>query len=142
MNNKFSLQVKTDLNVLPAVLTWFNENYPVLIPGNIWIRCQTALAEGLTNAIRHAHQGLDPNTPILIEVEVFTDILEMRIWDQGPAFDLKQQLATTAATIDPDQVGGRGLYLIQRLCDDLSYTRSADQRNCLLLIKHFDPMYD
>ena len=140
MDNQFSLQVKTDLNVLPSVLTWFNENRPAPIPENIWIRCQTALAEGLTNAIRHAHRGLDIDTPILIEVSIFVNILEIRIWDQGPGFDLKQQLAATADTIDPDQIGGRGLYLIQRLCDDFSYTRLANQQNCLLMIKRFDPI--
>jgi serine/threonine-protein kinase RsbW len=140
VDNQFSLQVKTDLNVLPSVLAWFNANQPAPIPENIWIKCQTALAEGLTNTIRHAHRDLDTNTPILIEVSVFADILEIRIWDHGPAFDLTQQLATTADVIDQNQIGGRGLYLIQRLCDDFSYSRSADQQNCLLLVKHFDPM--
>lgn len=142
MNNQFSLQVKTDLDVLPSVLIWFNENHLATIPDNTWIRCQTALAEGLTNAIRHAHRDLDTDTPILIEVSIFTNVLEIRIWDQGPGFDLKQQLAATADTIDPDQIGGRGLYLIQRLCDDFSYTQLTNQQNCLLMTKHFDPKQD
>lgn len=140
MDNKFSLQVKTDLDVLPSVLAWFNENYPVLIPGKIWIQCQTALAEGLTNAIRHAHRNLAAETPILIEVEVVEQSLEMRIWDRGPAFDLQHQLATLAEVIDREQVGGRGLRLIQRLCDDFSYSRLPDGRNCLLLVKYFTPV--
>lgn len=140
MDNKFSLQVQTDLDVLPLVLKWFNEKYPVQIPGKVWIQCQTALAEGLTNAIRHAHRGLAVETPILIEVTVLENSLEMRIWDQGPAFDLQQQLATIAEVVDPEQVGGRGLRLIQRLCDEFTYSRSADRRNCLLLVKNFEPV--
>jgi serine/threonine-protein kinase RsbW len=139
VHNNFSLQVQTDLNTLPSVLKWFNENYPVIIPGNIWIQCQTILVEGLTNAIRHAHGDRDAETPILIEVEVLERRLQIRIWDQGAAFDLQQQLATISEIVDQEQIGGRGLWLIQRLADDLSYTRIGD-RNCLLAIKNFEPV--
>jgi serine/threonine-protein kinase RsbW len=139
VHNNFSLQVQTDLNTLPSVLKWFNENYPVIIPGNIWIQCQTILVEGLTNAIRHAHGDRDAKTPILIEVEVLERRLQIRIWDQGAAFDLQQQLATISEIVDQEQIGGRGLWLIQRLADDLSYTRIGD-RNCLLAIKNFEPV--
>jgi serine/threonine-protein kinase RsbW len=140
VKNNFSLQVKTDLNTLPFVLKWFNENYPVIIPGNIWIQCQTILAEGLTNAIRHAHCNQDVETPILIEVEVQERSLKMCIWDQGDAFDLDLKLASISQIVDQEQIGGRGLWLIQLLADEVSYIRFPDDCNCLLIIKNFEPV--
>lgn len=130
------LQVRTDLNVLMDVLAWFDQfNHPP-IPFQIWLQCQLALAEGFTNAVRHAHHG---QTNLLIDLEVilFAERLEIRIWDQGEPFDLHQTLKSLPSKIDTEAEGGRGLKLMQRIADSLSYARTSDRRNCLLIVKHY-----
>lgn len=131
------IQVKTDLNALSQVLSWFDQFSHPAMSQEIWLQCQLALAEGFTNAVRHAHRGKPEATPINIEVVVSDQALEMRIWDWGPGFNLEQQLAIAASVVSQEAEGGRGLQLMQNVADILCYTREADQRNCLLLVKRY-----
>jgi serine/threonine-protein kinase RsbW len=132
-----SLQVRTDLAELSQILSWFEQLKPDSISLLIWMQCQTALAEGFTNAVRHAHKGRSPNTPIQIEVAILADQLEIRIWDFGTAFDLKQQLEIMPDLAASMELGGRGLKLIERMADQLHYIRDESDRNCLIFIKHY-----
>jgi len=129
------IQVGTDLNALAEVLQWFEQFNISLVPGEIWWQCQTALAEGFTNAVRHAHHNLPPETSIDIEVAILPHCLEMRIWDDGQPFDLESKLqALSQQVLDPlEKENGRGLIFMHQLTDEISYTRTEDQRNCLLM---------
>jgi serine/threonine-protein kinase RsbW len=48
--------------------------------------------EGFTNAVRHAHKNLPRETPIELEITVFNERLEIKIWDSGKPFDFKAKL--------------------------------------------------
>ena len=136
----FQLQVNTACNALGQVLSWFDELKQPTIPQRIWLECQTALAEGFANAVDHAHHQLPSSTPITIEVTIFTYSIEIRVWDCGAAFDLEKQLQQLPDEIDKMAERGRGLSIIQQITDYLSYTRTPDNRNCLLLIKSYSPV--
>lgn len=129
------LQVKTDLKALAEILSWFAQFYEPQIPRQIWLRCELALAEGFTNAVRHAHKDRSKEVPIALEVTISEDTIEMRIWDTGPGFDLKKHMEKMPKSDDNQTGGGRGLQLIQKTTDNFSYSRTADNRNCLLMIK-------
>ena len=131
------LQVNTDLDELTQVLEWFNQFNSPPMPHQAWMECQLALAEGFTNAVRHAHGGQPVDLLIDLEVQVFDERMEIRIWDQGAPFDLEERLHRMPSTIDTEAEGGRGLRLMERITDHLSYTRLQDSRNCLLLVKKF-----
>ena len=136
----FQLQVNSDLSALPQVLSWFEQLQQPSIPTSIWLACQTALAEGFDNAVRHAHKALPPETPIDIEVKIFTQSLEIQIWDNGPAFDFESHLQQLPEEIDVMAESGRGVNLMQQIADCLSYTRTPDNRNCLLIVKFYSPV--
>lgn len=87
-----SLQANTDLNELENILQWFKQLEHLPIPKTAWVHRQLALAEGFTNAVRHAHKGLPLETPIELEVTVFNERLEIRIWDCRQLFDLEAKL--------------------------------------------------
>lgn len=129
--------VPTDLKELDQVLSWFDQLYQPSIPKKVWLQCQLALAEGFTNAVRHAHKDLPPNIPVDIEVTLFPEYLEMRIWDQGSPFDLEQRLQELDHKVDEQAGGGRGIAIMQKIADKLSYTRTDDNRNCLLIRKNY-----
>lgn len=131
------LQVKSNLDELGQVLAWFAQLEQSAIPRTTWIQCQTALAEGFTNAVRHAHKDKSPETPVEIEVSIQAQSLEIRIWDCGAAFDLDKKLETIPEMVDKSAIGGRGLGLLKRISDQLSYVRTVDERNCLLIVKHY-----
>jgi serine/threonine-protein kinase RsbW len=132
------LQVKTDLNELVQVLAWFDRLYKPEISDSFWQQCQLALAEGFTNAVRHAHKGRTSDVPIDLEVKVSSESVEIRIWDYGPPFDLSQTLRDLPPKIDENAEGGRGLKIMQDMTDYLSYVRTDDDRNCLLLVKNYN----
>ena len=137
---KADLQVNTGLSALDRVLSWFAQLYEQRIPTSVWIRCQLALAEGFTNAVRHAHEGKRPDLPVDIEVAVSTESVEIKIWDSGAAFDLEQKIKDMSEKIDPESPGGRGLKLMKDIADSLSYTRTANDRNCLSIVKNYTPV--
>lgn len=131
------LQVNTDLCALNQVLAWFDQfNHPP-ISYQTWLQCQLALAEGFTNAVRHAHHGQPVDLLIDLEVLMFDERLEMRIWDQGKPFDLDHMLKCLPKQVNTEAEGGRGLKLMQRIADFLSYNRVEDGRNCLLIVKYY-----
>jgi serine/threonine-protein kinase RsbW len=131
------IQVNTNLDELAHVLEWFDQFNSCAIPRPIWLQCQLALAEGFTNAVRHAHRGKPLETPVEIEVTVLSQSLEIRIWDSGSVFDLKHVLETLPVEMDKEAEGGRGLKLIKRMADRVDYVRTTDDRNCLLIVKDY-----
>lgn len=140
---KRRFQTRTDLKDLDKVLAWFDHfqnlaQYP--IPENVWLQCQLALVEGFTNAVRHAHQSLAAETPIEIEVIIFSEALEIYIWDRGPGFDVQNWLRKTPQVIDKDSEGGRGLRLMERIADRFTYTPETNGRNCLYIRKSYRPI--
>jgi serine/threonine-protein kinase RsbW len=134
---KSHIQTKTDPQDLREVLGWFDQFQTLEMPHDVWLQCQLALIEGFTNAIRHAHQGLPPETPIHIEVSVSPRSIDIRIWDIGPGFDLEAVLASKVETLNHDSEGGRGLKIMQLVADRLSYQRLSEHQNCLHIQKSF-----
>ncbi len=133
---KSRLLLQTDLNDLRQVLGWFEQfNLPPL-PPYLWGQCQLALTEGFTNAVRHAHRDLPQATLIALEVMVFAERIEMRIWDKGQAFDLQAKLKSVLENPPGlESTDGRGLLWMHQLADELRYERLPDERNCLLMRK-------
>ena len=133
-----SLKLSSDLKALDQVLAQFDELYEPFISKKIWIQCQLALAEGFTNAVRHAHRDLPPETPVEVEIKLFPDYLELRIWDSGPPFDLEGKIQQLPPVVEHGATGGRGLPILDRIADQLTYRRTEDQRNCLYLFKKLE----
>lgn len=136
MSKHYHLSVNTDLNNLAQVLDWFEQIQPTQIAERQWLECQIALTEGFTNAVCHAHQSLPQDTPIQLELGVALDHVEIRIWDQGPIFDLCQYLRHHPAFPNQELDSGRGLLLIKRIADNLQYRRVDSYRNCLSIVKY------
>jgi serine/threonine-protein kinase RsbW len=128
------IHVSTDLQELTRVLDWFQSLTQASVTEEDWMQCQIAIAEGFTNAVRHAHQALPSETPIEIDLDFYPDRVEMRIWDYGPSFSLKERLEGMISTPDESE-SGRGLRLIKDIANEVQYERVDEHRNCLLLIK-------
>jgi len=130
--------VNSDIDALAQVLDWFAQFNAPPLTYEVWWFCQLVLDEGFTNAVRHAHRNLPPTTPITVEVQVFTDRIEMRIWDQGAEFDLNRKLQELDQMLqDPEPEGGMGLVFLQKFADEVDYQRHPErQQNCLFLRKN------
>ena len=131
------IEVPSDLKALDKLLSQFNLVYQEFIPERDWLQCRLALAEGFTNAVRHAHKDLPSEVPIRVDVLLRQHQIEIRIWDCGAAFDLQSFIQETARKHDGWLNSGRGIPLLNKIADCLDYYRTDRQFNCLLIVKKF-----
>ncbi len=135
--SKTNIQVHSDLKALDVLLLQFNKAYQDYITQQDWLKCQLALVEGFTNAVRHAHKNLPRETPILIEVNLTREQMEIRIWDRGEYFDLSNFIATISKQDNKWLGNGRGIAIMNKIADRLEYSRFGNNYNCLLIVKKF-----
>ncbi|ACK72031.1 putative anti-sigma regulatory factor, serine/threonine protein kinase [Gloeothece citriformis PCC 7424] len=134
---KIFFKVESDLNALDKVLSHFEQINQGWISRKDWLQCQLALAEGFTNAVRHAHKGLSPTIPIEIEITLTNEQIKIMIWDYGNPFNLPQFLKENVTSDNYWSSHGRGLSILQQIADHLDYIRTEQNRNCLIIIKQF-----
>jgi len=91
-HKKISIQLPTDIKSVTQVLSWLEQLDPLPIPEAVLHQCKLVVIEGFTNAVRHAHKNLPRETPIELEITVFNERLEIKIWDAGKPLDFKAKL--------------------------------------------------
>ncbi|MBR8834104.1 MAG: anti-sigma regulatory factor [Stigonema ocellatum SAG 48.90 = DSM 106950] len=143
--HKSSLKVPSTLEVMMTILEWFDQFNHAPVTYELWLQGQTALIEGFTNAVRHAHKNLSPQTPVDITVQVSSKYFQICIWDQGDTFNLEAALEnlsqkTISHAFHPLNHGPQwGCIFLLKLSKDhawtISYNRDVDDRNCLILEK-------
>ena len=92
-----------------------------------------ATDEATNNAMRHAHADR-PDAPLQIQCLILAHGLEVRIHDEGDPFDLD-----AVESLDPAEcrAGGRGVFLMRKLMDELSCEPRPEGGNTLRLVKRF-----
>jgi serine/threonine-protein kinase RsbW len=69
-------------------------------------------------------------------VNIFENLIEIRIWDYGLTFDLEKQLQLEIQMNTEDSLkreSHRGLLLMDSLTDQLTYVRENEAKNCLIM---------
>ena len=132
-----TIEVKSDLQELDRILLEFDRIERDFIPLRDWLQCRLALAEGFTNAVRHAHKNSPSDLSIKIKVLLQRKAMEIRIWDHGAPFDLHSFIAETSKKHADWLASGRGIPLLNKISHHLDYYRTEEQQNCLVIIKKF-----
>jgi serine/threonine-protein kinase RsbW len=90
-----------------------------------------ATDEATNNVIRHAHFG-HPEAPLQIQCHFVPEGIEVRLLDEGAPFDLN-----AVPHLDPAElrVGGRGVFLMRALMDELSCQPRGERGNTLRMVK-------
>lgn len=83
--------------------------------GNILI----SLTEAVNNAIIHGN-GNDESKTVKIQLNKVSNRLDIRVSDEGRGFDYKS-LPDPTAPENLLKIGGRGVFLMQQLCDNISF---------------------
>ena len=94
-----------------------------------------ATAEAVSNIIRHAHRNR-PDAQFQMQFRIGSDAFELSFLDEGDPFDL-----SAVPHMDPTElrVGGRGVYLMRALMDELTCQPRGDRGNTLRMVKHRKP---
>ena len=85
---------------------------------------ELVVSEAAGNAVRHAYQGGGHRYQVWVELS--RECLRLQVCDQGQGFSRSE-----IADPDRDQPGGRGLWLMERLADEVTYYDVADDGVCL-----------
>ena len=85
------------------------------IYGNIMI----AVTESVNNAIVHGNRK-DSSKNVTLQLKVDDNILNFTITDEGEGFNFNQ-LPDPTSPENLDKPGGRGIFLMKHLCDEVSF---------------------
>src|SRR5262245_43811871 len=90
-----------------------------------------AAHEAASNVIRHAHRG-DPQRFFQVHGYVRPDGVEIHMIDEGEPFDLD-----AVPSLDPAElrIGGRGIFLMRAIMDELHCRRHGERGNTLRMVK-------
>ena len=83
--------------------------------GNIMV----AITESVNNAILHGNQS-DSKKMVYLSLELADDKITFTIVDQGPGFDFENLIDPTAPE-NLEKVGGRGIFLMKHLADEVNF---------------------
>jgi serine/threonine-protein kinase RsbW len=90
-----------------------------------------ATNEAASNVVRHAHRDL-PHAEVQLQCVIGCEAVEIRLLDEGGPFDVN-----AVPELDPAEirVGGRGVFLMRKLMDELSCERRGERGNLLRMVK-------
>lgn len=85
-----------------------------------------AFEEAVSNAFRHGHKDLPPQTPISVEFRVGPDEVEVTLEDRGPGFAPESVPDPTLAE-NLDLPSGRGLMLIRAYMAGVEFNQAGNR---------------
>jgi anti-sigma regulatory factor (Ser/Thr protein kinase) len=94
-----------------------------------------AAHEAASNVIRHAHR-CDPARYFQMHCYLRPDGVEIHLLDEGDPFDIDAVPQLNPAEL---RIGGRGLFLMRALMDELSCRPRGERGNTLRMVKRRSP---
>ncbi|MGB9731025.1 MULTISPECIES: ATP-binding protein [Calditerrivibrio] len=79
-----------------------------------------AVTEAIANAIKHGNKEKE-ELPVKLLIELEKDVLKIEVTDCGEGFRLEKK-EVDISKIPENQDSGRGLYIIKKLVDEVSYS--------------------
>ena len=97
-----------------------------------------ATGEAVTNIVRHAHRDR-PDCSFQIQCQVGPETVEVTLLDQGEPFDFSQVPHLAPGEL---RLGGRGVYLMRVLMDEISCQTVGERGNRLRMVKRWPSKAD
>lgn len=89
------------------------------IYGNIMI----AVTESVNNAIVHGNKGQQTKN-VTLKLSLEENVIRFNVMDEGSGFDF-QKLPDPTSPDNLDKPGGRGIFLMKHLCDEVSFKNNG-----------------
>jgi serine/threonine-protein kinase RsbW len=132
----WTLTIPTDLRLLALARSFIEAVCQVAgLDESVTNAIVMATDEATNNVMRHAHQDL-PSATLQIQCFLSPDQVEIRLLDEGAPFDL-----TAVPHLDPAELraGGRGVFLMRALMDELTTAPRREGGNVLRMVKRCRP---
>ena len=128
---KKKFQIASDLAIVQQtsqdILTFLK---PASLPEAAVFDIRLCLEEAIINAMKYGN-GLRKELPVELDVEYDDREVRIHVKDQGPGFDPAKVVDCTEEQ-NLYRNSGRGVYLIQKLMDEVRYNEAG---NSLLMVK-------
>lgn len=128
----WTLTIPNDLNLLPLARAFIEAVCRVAeLDQTTTDAIVLATDEATNNVMRHAHSE-SPDALLQLQCRFTSESIEICIHDEGPPFDLEN-----VPDLDPAElrVGGRGVFLMRAIMDELSCSPRGEQGNTLRMVK-------
>jgi serine/threonine-protein kinase RsbW len=130
---EFVLELPSDLRVIEAAVTYLVGRCRAFSfdGSRLNLNFRVGVTEALANAVLYGNQS-DPTKMVRVEVALDPRRVELQVVDQGDGFDPRDVPDPTL----PDNLhraGGRGLFLIRKLMDEVQYNERGNAVRLVLL---------
>jgi serine/threonine-protein kinase RsbW len=135
MDNDLVLEIPTDVRSIQHTVDYVMQRCRTCetYQKRLRLNFRVGLTEALTNAMLYGNE-YDPSKRVRVEVTMKNGRLEARITDQGRGFDP----STIPDPTEPENIlksGGRGLFLMRQLLDEVSYNDQGNQVTLVLRLE-------
>ena len=127
----FVLELPSDPGVIETAVAYLVDRLrPYAFGGSrLNLNFRVGVAEALANAMIYGN-GSDPSKRVRVEVELNTREVSLQVYDEGAGFD-PGQVPDPTLPENLEGTGGRGLFLIRKLMDEVVYNEPG---NCVRLV--------
>lgn len=135
MENELVLELPTDIRSIEHAVEYVVQRCPDCATHGPRVRLnfRVGLTEALSNAMLYGN-GHDPSKRVRVEVSLTRGRIEACVTDQGSGFN-PASVPDPTAPENLVKCGGRGLFLMRKLLDEVSYN---DRGNQVRLVLHLD----
>jgi len=135
MEHDLVLEIPTDVRSIEDAVDYVMERCRTCetYQKRLRLNFRVGLTEALTNAMLYGNE-YDPSKRVRVEVTLERGRLEARVTDQGRGFDP----STIPDPTEPENIlksGGRGLFLMRQLLDEVSYNDQGNQVTLVLRLE-------
>ncbi|UCC74527.1 MAG: SpoIIE family protein phosphatase [Gemmatimonadota bacterium] len=126
MSNEINLELPSDLSIIEHVIRLLGgccRDYRSYGPRKL-VNLRIALSEALSNAIQYGNEG-DRSKKVRLRASVNAWTCRVQISDEGPGFD-HQDLPDPTSGTALEAPGGRGLFLLRQLADDVAFNETGN----------------
>ncbi|GAA4309076.1 ATP-binding protein [Nibribacter koreensis] len=122
--NQVKIQIPSIIENIRIVESFIdNSREKFQIEDDIYGNIMVAVTESVNNAIRHGNK-FDKDKNVYLSLFVEPKQLKFEIEDEGTGFD-PEALADPTAPENLENPGGRGIFLMRNLCDDVSFSNDG-----------------
>ncbi|WP_181304803.1 ATP-binding protein [Rufibacter sp. XAAS-G3-1] len=122
--NQVKIQIPSIIENIRIVESFIdNSREKFQIEDDIYGNIMVAVTESVNNAIRHGNK-FDKDKNVYLSLFVEPNQLRFEVQDEGAGFD-PETLSDPTAPENLENPGGRGIFLMRNLCDDVSFSNDG-----------------
>jgi serine/threonine-protein kinase RsbW len=133
--NQVKIQIPSLIENIRIVESFIdNSKEKFMIEDDIYGNIMVAVTESVNNAIRHGNK-FDKDKNVYLSLFVEENQLRFEVEDEGPGFDT-ESLPDPTAPDNLENPGGRGIFLMRNLCDEVKFTNNGKNVQLTFFIRN------